>query len=160
VKWFGHPRCGDSRVLERTCGHARFNQGAAGSAPGEGLTLLGPTASRAAPEPPATGACMTPARPLRRLDSMSQNVRVDPTHFLALVEQLGDPVRSKTTFHHLLKAGPAARLAARSGLTHASGDVRLHCVRLVRARWNDLRQEGASRPPVARGESTLALSVR
>jgi HEAT repeat protein len=59
------------------------------------------------------------------------NLQIDPSDYEALVEQLGDPIRAKEAYRHLVRGGAAALGAVRVGLAHPSGDVRLYCVRAL-----------------------------
>jgi HEAT repeat protein len=59
------------------------------------------------------------------------NVRIAAGDFEALVKQLGDPIRAKQAFRHLIGARSAALEAVRNGLTNSNGDVRMHCVRAL-----------------------------
>jgi hypothetical protein len=59
------------------------------------------------------------------------NARLDHDDFGGWVQQLGDPIRARRAYCHLVLSGAAALPAIRAGLRHASADVRLYCTKAL-----------------------------
>jgi HEAT repeat protein len=59
------------------------------------------------------------------------NLRIDPNDYPLLVAHLGDRVRAKQAFSHLIRSGSAALPAVREGLASANSDVRMYCARAL-----------------------------
>ena len=94
---------------------------------------------------------------------MKSHPWIDPDDYGALVQQLGDPVRSKLAFRHLVAGGADALPAVRAGLDDEDPEVRQHSVRAMDhlvdvASWPQLVSMLRDRDPRVRCHALHALA--